>query len=334
MGAEELASANGWARRLERARHAFDRPTALSSPAVLETMSTKTVFSATELERFADCSSAWLVERVIDPKTIDAEPDPMLRGQVVHTTLNRFYAALPKELDSERVTPENLDAALVLVRTCLDDALESGVRLDLTELQAAELRQTLIADLEGFLRDEAASEMTFVPRRLEVAFGSERAAPELQRGLDLGDGLRLSGKIDRIDVDPFSARGIVHDYKSGKGAHSARDIDRDLRLQIPLYVLALRDLVGVEPLGGLYRALSGKRLTRGMLRASAREDLPGFAKDDYLDEDAFWAQVETARERAGANAKRIRAGDVQHDPKGDGCPAWCDLWPICRVPRA
>ena len=59
-------------------------------------MSTKTVFSATELERFADCSSAWLVERVIDPKTIDAEPDPMLRGQVVHTTLNRFYAALPQ----------------------------------------------------------------------------------------------------------------------------------------------------------------------------------------------------------------------------------------------
>ncbi len=333
-GADELASANGWSRRLERARHAFDRPTVLSSPAVLETMSTKTVFSATELERFADCSSAWLVERVIDPKTIDAEPDPMLRGQVVHTTLNRFYAALPKELDSERVTPENLDAALVLVRTCLDDALESGVRLDLTELQAAELRQTLIADLEGFLRDEAASEMTFVPRRLEVAFGSERAAPELQRGLDLGDGLRLSGKIDRIDIDPFSARGIVQDYKSGKGAHSARDIDRDLRLQIPLYVLALRDLVGIEPLGGLYRALSGKRLTRGMLRASAREDLPGFAKDDYLDEDAFWAQVETARERAGTNAKRIRAGDVQHDPKGDGCPAWCDLWPICRVPRA
>ncbi len=177
--------------------------------------------------------------------------------------------------------------------------------------------------------------MTFVPRRLEVAFGSERAAPELQRGLDLGDGLRLSGKIDRIDVDPFTARGIVQDYKSGKGAHSARDIDRDLRLQIPLYVLALRDLVGVEPLGGVYRALSGKRLTRGMLRESrARGPARASRKDDYLDEDAFWAQVETARERAGANAQRIRAGDVQHDPKGDGCPAWCDLWPICRVPRA
>ncbi len=333
-GANALAAANDWSRRLDRARTAFDRTTALRGNAVVAPFASKQVFSATELERFADCSSAWLVERVIDPKKIDAEPDPILRGSVMHTTLNRFYAALPRELDSERVTPENLDAAIELIHRFLDAALESGVRLDLTELQEAELRHSLRSDLEGFLRDEAASEVQFVPRRLEVAFGSERAAPELQRGLPLADDLWLSGKIDRIDIDPFSARGIVQDYKSGKGAHSARDIDREFRLQIPLYVLALRDLVGVEPLGGVYRALAGRRLTRGMLRESAREDLPGFTKDDYLDEDAFWSQVEAARERAADNARRIQAGDVRHDPKGDGCPPWCDLWPICRVGRA
>jgi ATP-dependent helicase/DNAse subunit B len=333
-GANALAAANDWSRRLDRARRAFDRVTALRSAAVVEPFAAKSVFSATELERFADCSSAWLFERVIDPKKIDAEPDPILRGQVLHTTLHRFYAMLPRELDSDRVTPENLEAATSLVQRCLDEALESGVRLDLTELQAAELRHTLRADLEGFLRDEAESGVGFVPRRLEVAFGSERAAPELQRGLQLADDVFLSGKIDRVDIDPFSARGIVQDYKSGKGAHSAREIDRELRLQIPLYILALRDLVGVEPLGGVYRALAGRRLTRGMLREDAREDLPGFAKDDYLDEDTFWSQVEAARERAAENAARIRLGDVRHDPKGDGCPAWCDLWPMCRVARA
>jgi ATP-dependent helicase/nuclease subunit B len=332
--ASALASANDWSRRLDRARTAFDRSTALRNPAALAPFAEKTQFSATELERFADCSSAWLVERVIDPKKIDAAPDPMLRGQVMHTTLHRFYAMLPRELDAERVTPENLEAATTLAFRCLDDALESGVRLDLTDLQAAELRHTLRSDLEGFLRDEAASPIEFVPRRLEVAFGSERSAPELQRGLRLDDDLWLSGKIDRIDIDPFSARGIVQDYKSGKKAHTAREIDREFRLQIPLYILALRDLVGVEPLGGVYRALAGRRMTRGMLRESSREDLPGFARDDYLDEEAFWDRVESARGRAAENAHRIRAGDVKHDPKGDGCPSWCDLWPICRVARA
>jgi ATP-dependent helicase/DNAse subunit B len=332
-GASALAAANDWSRRLNRAQGAFDRTTKLRNLAALAPMAAKTLFSVTELERFADCSSAWLVERVIDPKRIDAAPDPILRGQVMHTTLHRFYAALPRELDAERVTAENVDAATALAFRFLDEALESGVRLDLTDLQAAELRHTLRADIEGFLRDEAASEVEFVPRRLEVAFGSERSAPELQRGLQLADDVWLSGKIDRIDVDPYSARGIVQDYKSGKKAHNAREIDREFRLQIPLYVLALRDLVGIEPLGGVYRALAGRRFTRGMLRETAREDLPGFARDDYLDEETFWSHVESARERAADNARRIRAGDVKHDPKGDGCPAWCDLWPVCRVSR-
>ena len=92
-------------------------------------------------------------------------------------------------------------------------------------------------------------------------------------------------------------------------------------------MLALRDLVGVEPLGGVYRALAGRRLTRGMLRESAREDLPGFARDDYLDEETFWSQVESGTRARRRECGRIRAGDVLHDPKGDGCPSWCDLGP-------
>src|SRR6185503_17752984 len=151
----------------------------------------------------------------------------------------------------------------------------------------------------------------------------ERAAPELQRGLDLGSGRTLSGKIDRIDVDPFGARGIVQDYKSGKHAHSAREIESELRLQIPLYMLVLRDLVGLEPLGGVYRPLAGDRKMRGLLRAE--DAVPGFQKNDYLDEDTFWGQVEGARTTARRLAERIRTGDLAHDPKGGECPTWCDL---------
>src|SRR5207237_4529342 len=102
--------------------------------------------------------------------------------------------------------------------------------------------------LEGCARDEASSPLELLPRRFEVGFGSDRSAPELQRGLHLGEGIHLSGKIDRIDVDPFSARGIVQDYKSGRTAHSAKQIDEELKLQIPLYMLVLRDLVRIEPL--------------------------------------------------------------------------------------
>ncbi len=219
------------------------------------------------------------------------------------------------------------------MRACLDEALQ-GQRMEMTEMEARELDQTLWRDLEAVVHDECASEAPLVPRRFEVAFGNERAPQELQRGLDLGDGLSLSGKIDRIDVDPFGARGIVQDYKSGKHAHSAREIESELRLQIPLYMLVLRDLVGLEPLGGVYRPLAGERKARGLLRAGDTESLPGYAKNDYYDEDAFWSAVDTAKATAHRLAGRIRNGDVVHDPKGGDCPAWCDLWPICRIERA
>jgi RecB family exonuclease len=332
-GADALARANGWERRLSRARGAFARPTRLRHPTVLAELGARTMFNVTELERFADCSSAWLFDRVVDPKTIDPEVDARLRGQVAHSALYRFFSGLPRELGADRVTPDRVDDALGFMRRCLDGALER-VRMEMTETSRLELRQGLWRDLEALVCDEAASGVPLVPSRFEVSFGTDRASPELQRGLELGDATVLSGKIDRIDLDPFSARGIVQDYKAGKGAHSAREIERELRLQIPLYMLVLRDLVGVEPLGGLYRPLAGDRKPRGLLRADARSDaVPGFARNDYLDEDAFWMQVDVARETARTLAGRIRSGDVRHDPRGGECPSWCDVWPMCRVRR-
>ena len=331
--AHGLAEANGWERRLDRARSAWERETRIRNPELLDWLAARGMFAVTELERFADCSSAWLHERVIAPRTIDAEVDAMLRGQVAHQTLFKFYAGLPRELGVDTVTPENVEQAVEFLGRCLEDALRSGVRLEPTEVQAAELEGTLRRDLEGFVRDEAASPAGLVPRRFEISFGSERSAPELQRGLALAEGIQLSGKIDRVDVDPYSARGIVQDYKSGR-AHSAKQIDEELKLQVPLYLLVLRDLVGVEPLGGVYRSLSGARVSRGLLRRDAAEDLPGYNRNDYLADEEFWALVESARERAAGFAGRIRAGDVHHDPKGGDCPSWCDLWPMCRVERA
>jgi ATP-dependent helicase/DNAse subunit B len=328
--ANALALANGWERRLDRALQAFQRPTRLRHPLVLDYLSERTSFNVTELERFSDCSSAWFVERLLDPHTIDAEADAKLRGSVAHNALNKFFSGIPKELGVERLDESTLDRALPFLRRCLDTAV-NGVRMEMTELQRQELHQTLWRDLEALVRAEAVSELALVPRRFEVSFGRERST---FGGLDLGDGLSLSGKIDRVDVETFGARGIVHDYKSGRSAHSAAQIQQEQRLQIPLYMLVLRDLVGVEPLGGLYRPLAGERKPRGLLRSSAKEELPGYARNDYLDEDEFWARLERARDDARVLAQRIRTGDVDHDPRGGSCPAWCDLWRICRKARA
>jgi len=346
--AQGLARANGWERQHERALHAFERPTALVSAVVLEELRARGTFSVTELEVFGTCSQMWFVERVVSPREIDGEVDAKLRGSVAHQALYRFFSGLPKRFGADKVDRSRIEQQLEFMRECLAGAIEGQVRLELDDLELVELEAGLWRDLEQFIRSEASSPLPLVPKRFEVGFGSERSAAELKRGLDLGD-LTVSGKIDRIDLDPFAARGLVQDYKSGRTAQSAAQIESDFKLQLPLYLLVLRDLVGVEPLGGVYRALAGERPARGLLRAESREDgVPGFAENDYLEEDEFWAKVEWATATARTFAGRIRSGGVRHDPLGldvrpreangnerewGRCPGWCRLAPLCRVPR-
>ncbi len=320
--ATSLAQANGWERRLVRATSAWQRRVPLSDAGVLAALGARETFRVTDLERMAMCSAAWFVERFLSPGEIDRSPDAKVRGLVAHTALQRFYTQLPSAVPgAERVTPDNLEQALALMRECVDASVESGLRFDVTDVQRRELLHTLRRDLEQLVRDEASSPSRFVPRKLEVSFSS----------YDIGDEIAVSGKIDRVDVDPLSARGIVMDYKSGR-APSARQIHDEARVQVPLYMLVLRDQLGLEPVGGVYVPVGGGRRPRGIVLSD--DDSPsGYARDDYLDQERFAEELEYARATAAELAGRIKTGDVRHDPRDGECPSWCDLWRICRKER-
>jgi ATP-dependent helicase/DNAse subunit B len=320
--ANALAYANGWQRKLGRARGAFSRPTAVRHARALALLASRETFRVTDLERMAGCSSAWFVERHLRPGGIDQAIDPRMRGSIAHVALQRFYSQLPSALPgAERVTPANVEAAVELMHRCVESALDSGLRIDADDLQRRELGQGMQRDLEQLVRAEAEAGSTFLPRKLEVSFKAYELAP----------GVAVGGKIDRVDADPMSARGIVVDYKSG-AAPSAKQIHDEARLQIPLYLLVLRDQLGLEPMGGVYMPLGGGRRARGMLR-DGEDRVQGFNTSDYLDGAEFEAEIEHARASAVVLAERIREGDVIHDPRGGECPAWCDLWRVCRKER-
>ena len=320
--AAALARENGWSRRLERATSAFDRRTRLTHERALRLVGGRDSYSVSELERMASCSAAWFVERYLRPATIDKEIDRMMRGSILHAALQRFYQQLPSAVPgADRVTPENLDAAIALMHDCVSQAVDTGLRIDAGDLDRRELEQGLRRDLEQLVRDDAASSSPLVPRHLEVSF----------RSFELEPGIVVSGKIDRVDGDRMGARGIVLDYKSGAAASATEIRERDL-LQLPLYMLVLRDQLGMEPMGGVYVPVGGGRRPRGILREQD-DRIPGFSRRDYLEPDEFDAAVDAARATAVGLVERIRAGDVKHDPQGGDCPHWCDLWRICRKER-
>lgn len=319
--AAALARENGWDRRLSRATSAFARPTGVTHERALRLLGRES-YSVSELERMASCSSAWFVERYLRPATIDKQIDRMLRGSILHAALQRFYQQLPSAVPgADRVTADNVEQAVVLMRECVADAVETGLRIDAGDLDRRELEQGLQRDLEQLVRDEATSKSPLVPRHLEVSF----------RSFELEPGVVVSGKIDRVDGDPMGARGIVVDYKSGAASSASQIRDRDL-LQLPLYMLVLRQNLGLEPMGGVYVPVGGGRRPRGLLRAGD-DAVPGFSSRDYLEDAEFDDAIHGARETAVGLVERIRGGDIRHDPQGGDCPPWCDLWRMCRKDR-
>ena len=79
------------------------------------------------------------------------------------------------------------------------------------------------------------------PAATELPFGTDRP---FAVALPDGRALALHGTIDRVDAGPH--RLAVIDYKTGKARSSQTDpfVGGDLRLQLPIYALAARDLLG------------------------------------------------------------------------------------------
>ena len=90
--------------------------------------------------------------------------------------------------------------------------------------------------------------------------GGGRSLP----ALELGDGLdrvRVRGMIDRVDTDGHG-HAVVRDYKSGarRQGWAAANWAAERQLQVALYMLVVRELVGLEPVGGFYQPLRGDDL--------------------------------------------------------------------------
>src|SRR5262249_9684065 len=135
--AAALARAHGWERRVRRALPALLRPAPPAPPSLLPDPPGPGTVRAAPVGARARCSSIWFVERLLDPKSMDAEIDARMRGSIAHQALFKFFSGLPKRLHSEQVPPERLDEALEFLRECLREAIAGGAeaRLELTDLQ-------------------------------------------------------------------------------------------------------------------------------------------------------------------------------------------------------
>ncbi len=322
--ARELALARA-AARAPVGGDAPEPPRSLSASALGHVRHTE-VLSAGALETYADCPVKWLIERELRPHRFEPESDPIVRGSYMHDVLEQVLERLGRA-----VTPSSLPEALELLDAVMAE-VSPAIAPGRPERIRGALTETIAADLRRYLAHEAATGCGWDPRGLELRFGFEDEQPSLP-ALELGEGserIAVRGAIDRVDVEPAGERAVVRDYKSGSARpeHQGGRWSEERRLQVALYMLAVRDLLGLEPVAGLYQPLGGRDLrARGVFLKGAPVGAELFANDGR-DPEGLAAELEDARERAVSLAARLRSGELTPCPttcSRDGCryPAIC-----------
>ncbi len=320
-------------------------------PRALASVRHSRILSAGALETYADCPVKWLIERELRPQPLVPESDPITRGNLMHSVLERLLAQL-----GEPIGPDSLGRAReILDRLVAELADEVGAGLGLggpAVVRAGALR-AIEADLRRYLEHEAQTGARWRPLRLEWRFGFE---PDAESGseaglpaLALGDGpepVLVRGMIDRVDVEDPSGSGfgfgfgsgggarraIVRDYKSG-ATRDDQPVARwgpERRLQVALYMLVVRDLAGLDPVAGFYQPLRGESIrARGVYRTDPGLDVgSAVVSTDGRDGAELDAELAAAAQRAVELATALRAGELTPCPQTcsrDGCshPSIC-----------
>lgn len=298
------------------ARFRGSRRAVLSDPSIVRAGR----YSATALEDFAACPFRHFAARTLrlSPAPAAAGLDGRLLGNIAHEVLHRLFA--PAAAGGDLPDPS-------LVAGLVDEeftAQAASIPIGLAEGRA---RDVMVRALEETVARERArlAAGPWRPTRLEDGFGGGDAALTVP-GPD-GEPIVLRGRVDRVDED---GRGgaVVIDYKySRKGFTPAKqkDAEEGAHLQLPVYLLALRDAYGVKPRGAwLYPILSQK--TGGY----SIEGGPVAAEGVGLDADGLDELLERTVETVVAYDARIRAGEIDVRPRDPSVCEWCDFADLCR----
>lgn len=288
----------------------------INAPEIRAEFERMSEFHTTKLERYGKCPYGYLVDEHMQPALMEIDDFHMERGTVAHKVLARLIMQTRSHVKICEADEAQLAALNEKMEQLIDEQIEERNLTDCVDGQL--MAVTLKRHLRDFIEREHACFSKFEPESTEFPF----------EHISLGEGITLSGRIDRVDREPGSERALVIDYKTGKNAHTWRKYNEEMLLQIPLYMYALQHS-GMKPIGGEYYALlSGDR--RGIyLEQHARELGRELTKGDLVSTEQFDQVIKQTLELARSLAAGIRSLDFDVEPLKGACE-YCGFATICR----
>jgi len=280
-------------------------------------------FSPTKLKDYAQCpykyfGSTTLNLRQAVPKSLDSR----MQGSIIHKVLEEYFK------DTKDITKIFNDVFKQKTR---------GMIIGFEELKIRnEMIKTLLA-FESMERDSDTS--TLKPSMFEVKFGDEEIET-LKIGDSDNGAIEISGKIDRIDISEVDGEkiGVIIDYKYGQTEFKSKDLEEGLDLQLPIYLLALREVFNIVPVAAEFYALKSSKKT-GIYSQELIDNLSlnikPMKKSLSVDSKEFNKMLKEAENHIIKFSKEISNGRIELAPVNlDFCGEGnCDFANVCRIEK-
>ena len=280
-------------------------------------------FSPTKLKDYAQCpykyfGSTTLNLRQAIPKSLDSR----MQGGIIHKVLEEYFK------DTNDITKT------------FDNVFNKETKGMVTGFEEMKIRNEMLKTLLAFESMEGDFDTsTFRPSMFEVKFGDEEIGT-----LKIGDGnkggIEISGKIDRIDISEVDGEeiGAIIDYKYGQTEFKKTDLEEGLDLQLPIYLLALRDVFNVVPVAAEFYALKSSKKTgiyNQELIDNLRLNIKPIKKSLSVDNKEFNKILKEAENYILKFSNEIRKGRIELAPANiDFCGEGnCDFANVCRIDK-
>jgi len=220
---------------------------------------TRSNFSITELNEYAKCPYRYFSKRILQLKEeekVTSWMSALENGLFFHQVLHAFYTS--------RLFPRQSKHAVYPIAFDLEKKEE--YRKELFSIAEREFRliafdhpfmnierQTIFGNpeqkIQGRLQMWFEMEWNNIqqsihkPAMFEIGFGNKH---DRIPAVDLGKGLILKGKIDRIELSEDLSSFVIADYKTGKNIPGNGDINKGKEQQMPLYALAAQEFLKTE----------------------------------------------------------------------------------------
>ncbi|MFW6232509.1 MAG: PD-(D/E)XK nuclease family protein [Bacteroidota bacterium] len=321
-------------------------------------------FSVSRLESYASCPYKYFSESLLKLEKKE-EKDTFLsaldKGSIMHEILHLFYERLQQDIyatddaGTKKLKPVKLDPfkkedyleLLKAIATRVIKLYEFDhpfFKLEMDDIFGSDDKQGI---LEFWLTEELnriRQGWPLNPALFEYSFGLPH---DNRDAVEIGNGLKIRGKIDRIELDENHEEFLIADYKLSAGSLKLhKDIKNGRAFQIPVYIKAAEKLLHDEyGINAINKAAAYYNLTPAMENnkpvsayfqlATAKSGFKDYnsrkSSQFCKDENEKAEMITSALDKALEIYRNINQGRFPVEPADKEVCQHCSFHPVCRI---